>query len=72
LRDKYYRLNQGQRARLDWLLRNPSTWKGYRLNYRTLYCVFGMMQVAGLYSFTTHLYDTTLLRLIKRARKEVS
>ena len=59
--------------RLVWLKNNPSVWAGYPLNNRTVMTVHGMMQVAGLYSFTTHWFDSinTIKKLICRCREEL-
>lgn len=56
--------------RLAWLQRNRRCWEGYKLNWRTVDLTFDMMQVAGLYSFTTHCYDcrSSLAKLMRAAR----
>jgi len=51
------------------LLDNRQHWSGYPNNRNTRYCVFGMMQVAGMYSWTTNYFDTGLQRLIQRAKE---
>jgi len=65
---KYYRLNAGQRRRLDWLIQWPQMWQGYRLNKRTIVCVFQLMQASGLYSRKTNWFDSGVPRLVRRAK----
>jgi hypothetical protein len=48
--------------------REPGLLRRYPLNGTTVSVVFGMMQVAGLYSWETNWFDCGLRRLIRRAR----
>ena len=65
---RYYRLNAGQRRRLDWLMQWQQMWQGYRLNKRTVVCVFQLMQASGLYSEKTNWFDSGVPRLVRRAK----
>lgn len=61
--------------RVAWLKKNRAVWQGYRLTDRTVESIHGMMQVAGLYAFTTHWYDSawriaTIIRDIRTADRK--
>ena len=56
---------------MQWLLENRIVWQGYRLNDRTVQSIHGMMQVAGLYKFTTQWYcsQDNVRKMICKLRK---
>jgi hypothetical protein len=55
--------------RVHWLVANEKCWRGYRLSKNVVHALFGMMQVAGLYSHSTGWYDCGIPRLVKRAKE---
>lgn len=63
--------NYAHKKRLEWLLKYPQFWQPYRLNKKTVYCLFGMMQVAGLYSYKTNWFDCSIVGLVYLARKRL-
>jgi len=56
--------------RLAWLRKNREVWEGRRLDGRTVKAIHGMMQVAGLYKFTTCWYfsEMNIRKLIWQIR----
>ena len=60
--------------RLQWLKKNRAVWEGYRLDDGTVKAIHGMMQVAGLYAFTTVWYysQDNIRKMIRKIRKEIN
>lgn len=65
-------LNRRHQRNLNWLRNNPAVWRGYRLTVYVLRNIFCMMQVAGLYSYTTYPSDAynVIRRHIKQLQQE--
>ena len=57
--------------RFEWLRKNRRVWEGQRLDGRTVKAIHGMMQVAGLYAFTTSWYfsEGNIRKMIWAIRK---